>query len=312
MEQGGSPFDVVQDSPVSFQSGGQDYSPHNYDGKFEGRITLRRALADSRNIPAVRLLDHVGIQNVIDLARKAGITSPLPPYLPLALGAADLTLMEHTSAFTIFADDGVHIAPHEIRRVTTYDGSLLEEARPAVADVVSAQTARTMVAMLEDVVQFGTGVGAKQLGRFSGGKTGTTNDFTDAWYIGFTPQITAGVWVGNDDKRVSLGPKETGARAALPIWLEFMQQGMQGMPVQDFPNVTPLERLAPMQHEEVDTADSAPAADPSEQGLAPASSPASTNDAAAPPNSGTAPSETKAVTTGAPADPPPPSRPPRN
>jgi penicillin-binding protein 1A len=133
--------------------------------------------------------------------------------------------------------------------------------------VISAQTARTMVAMLEDVVQFGTGVGAKQLGRFSGGKTGTTNDFTDAWYLGFTPQITAGVWVGNDDKRVSLGAKETGARAALPIWLEFMQRGLQGMPIEDFPNVTPLERLAPTERAEVDTADTAPAADPAEQGL---------------------------------------------
>ena len=281
MQQGETPFDVVSDTPVSFVSGGQEYTPHNYDERFEGRITLRRALADSRNVPAVRLLDHVGIQNVIDLARRAGITSPLPPYLPLALGAADLSLMEHVSGFTIFADDGIHIAPHEIRRVTTYDGSLLEEAHPAVSDVISPQTARTMVAMLEDVVQFGTGVRAKELGRPSGGKTGTTNDFTDAWYIGFTPQITAGVWVGNDDKRVSLGSKETGARAALPIWLEFMQQGMKGMPVEDFPNVTPLERLAPAQHEEVDTADTAPPADAAEQGLqnsatpAPASTPAS-------------------------------------
>jgi penicillin-binding protein 1A len=297
IEQGQSPFDVVVDDPVTFRSGGQDYSPHNYDEKFEGRITLRRALADSRNIPAVRLLDHVGIQNVIELARKAGISSPLPPYLPLALGAADLTLMEHTSAFTIFADDGVHIAPHEIRRVTTYDGSMLEEAHPNVTDVVSAQTARTMVAMLEDVVQFGTGVGAKALGRFSGGKTGTTNDFTDAWYIGFTPQITAGVWVGNDDKRVSLGTKETGARAALPIWLEFMQQGMAGMPVEDFPNVTPLERMAPAQHAEVDTPDTAPPADPAEQGLqqAPAPAPPPATDTAKPAPAGAPP-----------ADPPPP------
>ena len=130
MEQGASPFDTVVDEPVTFRSGGQDYSPHNYDEKFEGRITFRRALADSRNIPAVRLLDHVGIQNVIDLARKAGIKSPLPPYLPLALGAADLTLMEHTSAFTMFPDDGIHIDPHYIRRVTSYDGAVLEEARP--------------------------------------------------------------------------------------------------------------------------------------------------------------------------------------
>ena len=230
ISQGSSPFDTVIDAPVTFQSGGQDYSPHNYDAKFEGRITLRRALADSRNVPAVRLLEKIGIESVIDLARRFGITSPLQPYLPLALGASELTLIEHASAFTVFPDDGIHVDPHTIRRVTSYDGALLEETRAQVTDVIPPDVARTMVAMLEDVVQFGTGVRAKELKRPSAGKTGTTNDFTDAWYIGFTPQITAGVWVGNDDKRISLGKKETGARAALPIWLEFMQQARQGMP----------------------------------------------------------------------------------
>jgi penicillin-binding protein 1A len=274
MEQGGSPFDTVIDEPVTFRSGGQDYSPHNYDEKFEGRITYRRALADSRNIPAVRLLDHVGIQNVIDLARKAGIQSPLPPYLPLALGAADLTLMEHTSAFTMFPDDGIHIDPHYIRRVTSYDGAVLEESRPMITDVIPPEVARTMVAMLEDVVQFGTGVRAKELGRPSAGKTGTTNDFTDAWYIGFTPQLTTGVWVGNDDRRVSLGKKETGARAALPIWLEYMQGAVQGMPVQDFPNVVPLEKQAAGRVLQVDTPDTAPPADATEQGLTQEAAPA--------------------------------------
>jgi len=267
MAQGASPFDTVVDEPVTFRSGGQEYSPHNYDEKFEGRITLRRALADSRNIPAVRLLDRVGIENTVELARKFGITSPLPPYLPLALGAADLTLMEHTSAFTVFPDDGIHIDPYYIRRVTTYDGALLEEQRPKVTDVVPPEVARTMTAMLEEVVQFGTGVRAKELGRPSAGKTGTTNDFTDAWYIGFTPQITAGVWVGNDDKRISLGKKETGARAALPIWLEFMQQAVQGMPVEDFPNVVPLEKQVGAHEVQVDTPDTAPPADAAEQGL---------------------------------------------
>lgn len=165
LAQGISPFDTVVDEPVTFRSGGQNYSPRNYDGKFEGRITYRRALADSRNVPAVRLLDHVGVQNVIALARKFGISSPLPPYLPLALGAADLTLMEHTSAFTVFPDDGIHIEPHYIRRVTSYDGAVLEEPRPNVTDVIPPDVARTMVAMLEDVVQFGTGVRAKELGR---------------------------------------------------------------------------------------------------------------------------------------------------
>jgi penicillin-binding protein 1A len=267
LQMGMNPFDTVVDEPVTFRSGGQNYSPKNYDEKFEGRITLRRALADSRNVPAVRLLDHVGVQNVIELARKFGITSPLPPYLPLALGAADLTLMEHTSAFTVFPDDGIHIEPHYIRRVTSYDGAVLEEPRPKVNDVIPPDVARTMVAMLEEVVQFGTGVRAKELGRPSAGKTGTTNDFTDAWYIGFTPQLTAGVWVGNDDKRISLGKKETGARAALPIWLEFMQQGMQSEPVENFPNVVPLEKLAPTRQVQVDVPDTAPPADAAEQGL---------------------------------------------
>jgi penicillin-binding protein 1A len=279
LEEGASPFDTIVDQPVTFRSGGQDYSPKNYDEKFEGRITLRRALADSRNVPAVRLLDKTGIQKTIDMARRFGISSPLPPYLPLALGAADLTLMEHTSAFTVFPDDGIHIEPHTIRRVKSYDGVVLEEPRPNVNDVIPPDVARTMVAMLEEVVQFGTGVRAKELGRPSAGKTGTTNDFTDAWYLGFTPQLTAGVWVGNDDKRISLGKKETGARAALPIWLEFMQQAVQGVPVEDFPNVVPLEKLAGGRQVQVDTPDTAPPADAAEQGLteikAPVSPPAS-------------------------------------
>jgi len=267
LAQGMTPFDTVVDEPVTYTSGGQVYSPRNYDDTFEGRITLRRALADSRNVPAVRILDKVGIQNVIDAVRRFGIASPLPPYLPLALGAADLTLLEHTSAFSVFPDDGIHIQPHMIRRVASYDGAILEEARPKVTDVISPSVARTMVAMLEDVVKFGTGVRAQALDRPSAGKTGTTNDFTDAWYIGFTPQLTAGVWVGNDNPGISLGKKETGARAALPIWLEFMQQATKGMPVEDFPNVVPLEVLAKNQHEDVDVPDTAPPVDAAEQGF---------------------------------------------
>jgi penicillin-binding protein 1A len=267
LEQGMTPFDTIVDEPVAFRSGGQNYSPRNYDNKFEGRITLRRALADSRNVPAVRILDKVGVNSTIELARKFGIASPLPPYLPLALGAADLTLFEHTSAFTVFPDDGIHIEPHYIRRVTTYDGVVLEEPKPDVTDVIPPETARTMVAMLEEVVQFGTGVHAKELGRPSAGKTGTTNDFTDAWYIGFTPQITTGVWVGNDDPRISLGKKETGAQAALPIWLEFMQKATEGTPLEDFPNVVPLEKIAPTKQVQVDVPDTAPPADLAEQGI---------------------------------------------
>jgi penicillin-binding protein 1A len=269
MEQGYGPFDTILDAPYTVQSGGQDYSPQNYDGNFEGVITLRRALDGSRNVPAVKVTEKIGIDKVVDMARRFGITSPLPPYLPLALGAADMRLIEHTSAFTVFPNDGIRIEPHLVRRVTSYDGALLEEAHPNVQDVLSPEVAREMTAMLEDVVEHGTGVRARTLDRPNAGKTGTTNDFTDAWYIGFTPTLTAGVWVGNDDKAISLGKKETGAMAALPLWLGFMQTAIEGTPVQDFQNVVPLDRQAAGHVVTVDTPDLAPT-EPSEQGLPPA------------------------------------------
>src|SRR5499427_8165530 len=261
MEKGYTPFDTILDAPFTVNSGNQLYSPRNYDEKFEGVITLRRALAGSRNVPAVKLADKVGISSVVEEARRFGITTPLPPYLPLALGAADMKLVEHVSAFTVFPDDGIRIDPHMIRRVSTYDGALLEEAHPEVHDVISPDVARTMVAMLEEVVQFGTGVAAKALGRPAAGKTGTTQDYTDAWFVGFTPQLTAGVWVGFDDKQISLGKKETGARAALPIWLEFMQGATAGTPATDFPNVVPLEQEAHDHKLQLDTPDTAPTED---------------------------------------------------
>jgi penicillin-binding protein 1A len=258
IEKGSSPFDTIVDAPFTVISGGQPYSPHNYDEKFEGTITLRRALAGSRNIPAVKLAEKVGISSVVDMTKRFGITSQLPPYLPLALGAADMRLIEHVSAFTVFPNDGIRIDPHMIRKVTSYDGALLEEAHPEVHDVLSPDVAHTMTAMLEEVVQFGTAMKAKTLGRPAGGKTGTTQDFTDAWFIGFTPQITAGVWVGYDDKQISLGKRESGAQAALPIWIEFMQQGMAGMPALDFPNVVTLEEQASGHNVHTDVPDTAP------------------------------------------------------
>src|SRR5262252_2398803 len=261
LEKGATPFDTIVDLPYTTISGGKPYTPHNYDEKFEGTITLRRALAGSRNVPAVKLAEKEGINTVVDMGRRFGITTPLPPYLPLALGAADMKLIEHVSAFTVFPDDGIRIDPHMIRRVTSYDGALLEEAHPEVHDVISPDVARTMTAMLEEVVQFGTAIKARSIGRLAGGKTGTTQDFTDAWFLGFTPQLTAGVWVGFDDKQISLGKKETGARAALPIWLEFMQGALAGKPVVDFANVVPLEQLAGEHQLQLDTPDTAPTED---------------------------------------------------
>jgi penicillin-binding protein 1A len=258
IEKGASPFDTIVDSPFSTISGGQLYAPHNYDEKFEGTITLRRALAGSRNVPAVKLAERIGINNVVEMTKRFGVTTPLPPYLPLALGAADMKLLEHVSAFTVFPNDGIRIDPHMIRRVTSYDGALLEEAHPEVHDVISLEVAHTMTAMLEEVVQFGTAIRAKNIGRPAGGKTGTTQDFTDAWFIGFTPQITAGVWVGYDDKQISLGKRESGALAALPIWMEFIEKGMAGMPVVDFANVVTLEQQAEEHHVHVDVPDTRP------------------------------------------------------
>ncbi|HYK40349.1 MAG TPA: PBP1A family penicillin-binding protein [Candidatus Eremiobacteraceae bacterium] len=261
LEKGYTPFDTILDAPFSVNSGNQLYSPRNYDEKFEGVITLRRALAGSRNVPAVKLADKVGISSVVEEARRFGITTPLPPYLPLALGAADMKLVEHVSAFTVFPDDGIRIDPHMIRRVATYDGALLEEAHPAIHEVIPPDVARTMTAMLEEVIQFGTGVEAKVLKRPAAGKTGTTQDYTDAWFVGFTPQITAGVWVGFDDKQNSLGKKETGARAALPIWTQFMQNALASAPPLDFANVVPLEQQVNEHNIKVDTPDTAPTED---------------------------------------------------
>jgi penicillin-binding protein 1A len=260
IDQGARPDDTVLDAPVTFQTGSGPYSPHNFDDKFEGVITLRRALAQSRNIPALKLADRAGIRTVEDYARKFGITSPLPPYLPVALGAAEVTLFEQTSAFSVFPDDGVRLVPRLITKVADYDGRVLEENYPDVKDVISARTARLMTSMLEEVVQHGTGIAATKLKLPLAGKTGTTNDFTDAWFVGFSPSLTAGVWVGYDEKK-SLGAKETGARAALPIWMEFMSAALAGKDPGQFqsPPVLPPRAEAT----KVDTSDLAPAGEES-------------------------------------------------
>jgi penicillin-binding protein 1A len=258
IDQGATPDDTIVDSPVIFQTASGQYFPHNYDDKYEGTITLLRALAQSRNIPALKLADKIGIKTVEDYARKFGITSPLQPYLPVALGAAEITLLEQTSAYSVFPDDGVRLVPRFVRKVTDYDGRVLEEDYPDVKDVISSRTARIMTSMLEAVVQHGTGVAATKLKVPLGGKTGTTNDFTDAWFVGFSPGITAGVWMGYDEKR-SLGPKETGARAALPIWMQFMSVALAGKDPGEFQPPPELPQKPTAQT--LDTPDLAPAGD---------------------------------------------------
>src|SRR5579862_3713190 len=259
IDRGGSPNDTILDEPVTFETGSGPYSPHNYDEKFEGIITLRRALAQSRNIPALKLADKIGIKTVIDYAERFGITAHLPPYLPVALGSAEITLLEQTAAYSVFPNDGVRVTPRYITKVTDYEGRVLEEDFPEVKDVISAHTAETMTAMLREVVLHGTGVAASKLPFPVAGKTGTTNDFTDAWFMGFSPTITCGVWIGFDEKK-SLGAKETGAHAALPIWMNFMSAAMAGKDPGEFKLSSDLPGYVV---QKVDTPDAAPAAEES-------------------------------------------------
>jgi penicillin-binding protein 1A len=234
IDQGAAPEDTVLDSPTTFLTASGPYSPHNYDGKFEGVITLRHALAMSRNIPAVKLAQRFGIKSVIAYTRRFGINKRIPAYLPVALGAVELTLLEQTSAFSAFSNDGIRVLPHYVLKVTDYDGRILEQSSPVAQDAINQRTARTMTSMLRDVVLEGTAVAAGRLKYPVAGKTGTTNDFTDAWFIGFSPSLTCGVWVGFDEKK-TLGDKETGARAALPIWIDFMAAALPRQKVrQDF------------------------------------------------------------------------------
>jgi penicillin-binding protein 1A len=256
IDRGGSPDDTILDEPVTFETGSGPYSPHNYDEKFEGIITLRRALAQSRNIPALKLASKVGIKTVIDYAERFGITAKLPPYLPVALGSAEITLMEQTSAYSVFPNDGVRVTPRYITKVTDYEGRVLEEDYPDVKDVVSAHTARIMTTMLREVVLHGTGVAAAKMPFPAAGKTGTTNDFTDAWFVGFSPAMTCGVWMGFDEKK-TLGAKETGAHAALPIWINFMTTAMAGKDPGQFQTTDVPGPVI----QKVDTPDASPGAD---------------------------------------------------
>ncbi|HEY6763710.1 MAG TPA: PBP1A family penicillin-binding protein [Candidatus Sulfotelmatobacter sp.] len=255
IDQGASPDDTILDEPVTFDTASGPYTPHNYDEKFEGLITLRRALAQSRNIPALKLASKLGIKNVIDYAARFGITAKLPPYLPVALGSAEITLIEQTSAYSVFPNDGVRVTTRYITKVTDYEGRVLEENFPDVKDVISARTARILTSMLREVVLHGTGVAAAKLPFPVAGKTGTTNDFTDAWFVGFSPSITCGVWVGFDEKK-SLGAKETGAHAALPIWMNFMTAAMNGKEQGGF---QPLPAVSQTLAVKLDTPDAAPA-----------------------------------------------------
>jgi penicillin-binding protein 1A len=224
IDRGYTPSTLLEDSPVTYNAGpGQPpYSPQNYEKDFWGPITVRRALEHSRNVPAIRLMDALGPKQVIAYARRFGLTAPLPPYLPIALGAGDETLIEMTSAYSVFPNQGVRMAPYSILKVTDREGNLLEENRPEPQDAIRADTAYVMTTLLRGVVLHGTAVKASAIDWPIAGKTGTTDDFSDAWFLGFDPDITLGVWVGYDQKK-PLGQGMTGAEAALPIWMEIFK-----------------------------------------------------------------------------------------
>jgi penicillin-binding protein 1A len=259
MEAGMEPNDIVLDEPTTFNTEGGPYTPHNYEAGYLGRMTLTEAFAQSRNIPALRLADKVGIQKVIAVAHRFGVTSNIPAFLPVAIGAADLTLAEQVGAYSVFPNDGIRIAPHYIRRVEEADGLPMRQATPEVREVTSLEIARKMMVLLRAVVDHGTAAAASSLNHALGGKTGTTNSYTDAWFIGFSPSITCGTWIGFDDEQ-SLGEKETGARAALPMWIQFMKVAIADRPNEQFesPNAPKKSIELPLQP----SLDAAPAVAP--------------------------------------------------
>ncbi len=234
---GWTPATIVVDSPISFPNPWNKtiWAPQNYDYRYLGPIPVRKAVEQSRNIPAVKTLQAVGIESGIEYARKLGLAGELPPFLPIALGAGEATLTEMVAAFATFANQGLRMKPYLIARITDRDGNIIEEARPQARDAIRADTAFILTSLLRGVATRGTAARAASLKRPIAGKTGTTNDFTDAWFIGFEPSLAAGVWLGFDEKKDSLGKDETGGHAALPIWMDFWAPVMKNKPVEDFP-----------------------------------------------------------------------------
>jgi len=253
LEKGYTPSTILMDSPVEYSDpdGGTYWAPKNYDEEFMGPITFRNALAHSRNVVTVKILEDIGVGYALQFMKRLGIESSIKRDLSIALGTSGVSMMELTSAFAVFANGGERIKPILIKKIVTMKGEVLEENTPYIEmeekeeeeempktpspalkeQVLSPQNAFIMTHLLQGVVQHGTGQRAKVLGRPVAGKTGTSSDYSDAWFIGYSPSLLAGVWVGFDDK-TSLGKNETGARAALPIWISFMNQALKNTPIE--------------------------------------------------------------------------------
>jgi penicillin-binding protein 1A len=255
LEKGYTPSSILMDSPVEYSDhdGGTYWAPKNYDKNFMGPITFQNALAHSRNVVTVKILEDVGVGYALKFIKKLGIDSQIKRDLSIALGTSGVSMLELTGAFSIFANGGERIKPIFIKKIVTMKGEVLEENYPYIEleekeeeeeipevptpvqkeRVISPQNAFIMTHLLQGVVQHGTGQRAKVLGRPIAGKTGTSSDYADAWFIGYTPSLLTTVWVGFDDK-TSLGEKETGARAALPIWISYMDQALRNTPIETF------------------------------------------------------------------------------
>ncbi len=231
IEQGLAQNKTILDAPVVYRGAqdGQDWKPQNFSIGYKGEMTLRHALAISQNIPAVRLLQSLGPLSVAQFAHQLGIKSPLTSNLSLALGTSEVTLLELTAAYAVFPNKGERIEPYGILEVSDRQGRIIWRTKPQKRLVMSRSTAAIVTNMLEGVINEGTGRRAQVLGKAVAGKTGTSNDYKDALFVGFSPRIIAGVWVGRD-RGGSLGDRETGARAALPIWTDFMQVALQNEP----------------------------------------------------------------------------------
>jgi penicillin-binding protein 1A len=234
LDHGFTPSSIIMDEPVTYPGGSRgNWKPENYDHKFYGPTTLTEALTYSRNVVTVKLVDAIGINSLLDFARNVGIQGDMPRDLTIALGSVSVSPIELASCYSVFANNGMKVTPIAIKYIEDSKGRILESNEPESEEVISPQTAFLLTSMLEDVVKYGTGWKAKELGRPVAGKTGTTNDYRDAWFVGYTPDVVTAVWVGFDDMR-SLGPQETGARAASPIWTLFMKNYLTGDP-EDFP-----------------------------------------------------------------------------
>jgi penicillin-binding protein 1A len=253
LEKGYTPSTIIMDSPVEYSDpdGGTYWAPKNYDQDFMGPITFRNALAHSRNVATVKILEDIGVGYALKFIKRLGIDSPVKRDLSIALGTSGVSMPELTSAFAVFANGGERVKPVFIKKIVTMEGEVLEENTPYIEmeekeeeeersetpppvlkeRAISPQNAFIMTHLLQGVVQHGTGQRARVLGRPVAGKTGTSSDYSDAWFIGYTPSLIAGVWVGFDDK-TSLGKNETGARAALPIWISFMDQALKNTPIE--------------------------------------------------------------------------------